>query len=591
MNRLSTPIKFEIYEGDRIVRTEILAEPTIKIGKLASSHLRIDDESVSRMHAVIEVSGPDQVVVLDLGSATGTFVNGERITKRVLRSGDSLTVGSVKVAIEVEGQATPRAAAQAARVAQRPAPAVALFDDDESGGPRALEVLALWGPTVVDVTHFNSDGKYLIGEAKNCNQFVDTSNVPQDPFPLASLSGGDMVVNVPSGTQGEVMLDGKVYQLDELRAAGKLTTGPAGSSSLRLPARARCRLQFGELTFLVNSVAAARKPHSAGFWQQLDPQLMRYIVAAFMLHALFYVIVKSIPEGADGLSMDGFDASDRFVEFILKPEDEQEEKTKNLFEDLGEAAAKAKDDEGSMGKKDSTERDRKFAVKGPVDQKDIQLAKSRARTEALRVADSAFNQLEGELQAVWGTGDRAVGSDAISALGNMMGERTGVAQGFAGLGAAGGGRGGGGFGEASIGVGNVGTRGRGGKGGNGNYGRGVTRTGRRKTKVPKIIPGKPTIQGSLDKETIRRVIRRHRNEYRYCYEKELNRKRDLNGKIIVKFTISGNGSVIASGIASSTMKNANVEKCLKKKIRRWVFPAPKGGGIVLVKYPFIFKPS
>lgn len=39
------------------------------------------------------------------------------------------------------------------------------------------------------------------------------------------------------------------------------------------------------------------------------------------------------------------------------------------------------------------------------------------------------------------------------------------------------------------------------------------------------------------------------------------------------------------------MKNANVERCLASKIKRWVFPAPKGGGIVIVTYPFIFKPS
>ena len=49
-----TPVKFDIYDGDRIVRTEILSEAAIKIGKLSSSHVRLDDDSVSRMHAVVE---------------------------------------------------------------------------------------------------------------------------------------------------------------------------------------------------------------------------------------------------------------------------------------------------------------------------------------------------------------------------------------------------------------------------------------------------------------------------------------------------------------------------------------------------------
>ncbi|MCA9559580.1 MAG: FHA domain-containing protein, partial [Myxococcales bacterium] len=90
MDQSNTPVKFDIYEGDKLVRTEVLAEQTIKIGKLSSSHVRIDDESVSRMHAVVEVNGPNEVVILDLGSATGTYVNGEPITKRKLNTGDQL---------------------------------------------------------------------------------------------------------------------------------------------------------------------------------------------------------------------------------------------------------------------------------------------------------------------------------------------------------------------------------------------------------------------------------------------------------------------------------------------------------------------
>jgi hypothetical protein len=30
---------------------------------------------------------------------------------------------------------------------------------------------------------------------------------------------------------------------------------------------------------------------------------------------------------------------------------------------------------------------------------------------------------------------------------------------------------------------------------------------------------------------------------------------------------------------------------MTKKIRRWVFPKPKGGGVVIVNYPFVFKSS
>ena len=58
MADVKVPIKFEIYKGDELVREEVLAQDVIKVGKLASSHLRLDDETVSRMHAVIEIDGP-----------------------------------------------------------------------------------------------------------------------------------------------------------------------------------------------------------------------------------------------------------------------------------------------------------------------------------------------------------------------------------------------------------------------------------------------------------------------------------------------------------------------------------------------------
>ncbi|MCB9523371.1 MAG: AgmX/PglI C-terminal domain-containing protein [Myxococcales bacterium] len=588
----NTPVKFDIYEGDQLVRTEILSEATIKVGKLSSSHLRIDDESVSRMHAVIEVGGPESVVLLDLGSSAGTFVNGEKVTKRSLRTGDQLQFGNVVVVVAIAGQEAPQAALPP-EVATVDVP---LFDESEevAGASRTMEVMCLWGTTVLDVQHIENGG-YTVGASEAASQYADPQFLGEDPFTLATAHGGEMVVNVPQGASGEVMLDGKVFTLEELAAAGKLAPASvANARALRLPARARCRVQVGHLTFLVNSVVAAPPVRSKGLMGALDGQLMRYLLTAGVLHGLFFLIVLSIPEDADSLDVDGFDMSDRFVEFILKPEEEKQEKLQDLFkgmkEEEGKAAEKAKGDEGKLGKKDSDDRDKRFAVEGPADNEEIQLAREQAKMEALRTADAAFNQLEGELSAVWGTGDRAVGSDAVSALGNMFGDQVGTAQGFGGLGTAGVGRGGGGFGEASIGVGNVGTRGRGG-GGQSGYGRGVSRLGQKSTKAPKVVPGDPVITGSLDKETIRRVIRRHRAEYRYCYEKELNAKRDLNGKIVMKFTIAGNGSVIAASVVETTMNNSNVESCIAGKIKRWVFPAPKGGGIVVVKYPFIFKPS
>lgn len=105
----------------------------------------------------------------------------------------------------------------------------------------------------------------------------------------------------------------------------------------------------------------------------------------------------------------------------------------------------------------------------------------------------------------------------------------------------------------------------------------------------RIRPGKTMVRGSLDKDVIRRVIRKSQNQVRYCYERALVNNPELAGRITVKFVISAEGNVIKAAIASTSLENEGVEKCVVRVVRRMRFPAPQGGGIVVVNYPFIFK--
>src|SRR5213075_2378513 len=111
MSDAKVPLRFQIFKGDELVREEVLSQDVIKVGKLASSHLRIDDETVSRMHAVIEIAGPDDISLIDLGSTRGTTVNGERITKTRLQSGDEVMFGDSRVHVTfldaAQAQLTP----------------------------------------------------------------------------------------------------------------------------------------------------------------------------------------------------------------------------------------------------------------------------------------------------------------------------------------------------------------------------------------------------------------------------------------------------------------------------------------------------
>jgi Zn-finger nucleic acid-binding protein len=85
----------------QVSRTLRLADEVIKIGRAASAQLRIEDDSITRMHAVIEVGELD-VRVIDLGSSLGTLVNGERVNAAVLRSGDEIRIGATTIGVTFE---------------------------------------------------------------------------------------------------------------------------------------------------------------------------------------------------------------------------------------------------------------------------------------------------------------------------------------------------------------------------------------------------------------------------------------------------------------------------------------------------------
>ena len=61
--------------------------------------------------------------------------------------------------------------------------------------------------------------------------------------------------------------------------------------------------------------------------------------------------------------------------------------------------------------------------------------------------------------------------------------------------------------------------------------------------------------------------------------------------MLTTFTIGPDGTVSESEIQQSTLADVTVGPCIAQAVRRWVFPKPEGGGIVVVTYPFSFTPA
>src|SRR4029079_11891367 len=79
---------------------------TIAIGRAVDNDVRITSGLVSRHHCRIE-SVPDGIWIVDLKSANGTFVNGERVTRHKLADGDRTSVRAVKISIQPQRASAP----------------------------------------------------------------------------------------------------------------------------------------------------------------------------------------------------------------------------------------------------------------------------------------------------------------------------------------------------------------------------------------------------------------------------------------------------------------------------------------------------
>lgn len=731
---MAITLNLTVMHAGEIIVEETYERDIVKIGRLASAHLKLEDPKVSRIHAVIEATSDGTgYSVIDMGSAEGTFVNGDRISKHRLSEGDEILVGDTRVVVSLgmgaaaaavasAHVATPPvpgdpalAAANPAQMAQGPQAQMPSLPDLSSMPPpapvasadlppintgdvvgsmpatapiaaqpvlqqpgvapvaqpmmqpgmqpgvasvapqmaaaapagyapgpesqlpypqpvyetqpppagyyqtdawgsvpnnlasegvpdteRQLEIKTLWGSSVLETINAYDTPVITMGDERkvsgwgplqrlvHCDIEIPSKGLPSSTYVVAEGTGRDncnYTINIPAGWEGQIeRADGTVIPLEHLRQGG------AGAEPGDMPGSVKYHLQAEETLYIawdhiVLQCRYIRRTRLVPppFASTLNYSWLNVLVLAFFFHLMAIVSFIATPRTQAELTEDIFKNPNRFAQFRLTPEQKKRAEKNSLLAKLraGAAGAKAKGKEGKAGRKDHS-KDKKqgrMAVKGEPDKKE--LAKS--------ALDKLFGGAKGgpSRSALFGSG--GLGGELKGALGGVTGAEVGDATGLGGLGTRGVGGGGGGLSMNSVGLGALGTHGRGGGGDGSGYGEGAAGLGKKADRDINISAGSPIIMGSLDKEIIRRVIKQHLAQIRYCYEKELVTSPGLFGKVATKFTISAGGTVQSASVAQSTLKNAEVERCITAKIRTWRFPKPKGGGIVIVKYPFIFK--
>jgi pSer/pThr/pTyr-binding forkhead associated (FHA) protein len=135
--------KLVILNQNMAGRTHELNVDRTTIGRVEDNTFQIADQSVSSHHCEVLLQGTD-VLIRDLNSTNGSFINGEKISENVLKPGQTLRLGQVELKLEAEGVSTtgaspapstpPSAPAKKATQGTTSMPRGVSLSDLESGG-------------------------------------------------------------------------------------------------------------------------------------------------------------------------------------------------------------------------------------------------------------------------------------------------------------------------------------------------------------------------------------------------------------------------------------------------------------------------
>lgn len=625
----------------------------VVIGSALSSDIRIQQNAVSNVHAVVEIDDSGTAQVYDMASETGVFINDNKILSQELKDGDELKIGfatltykrqlvsEAQVSVPASNVSTTGGGRKMFRDTQEDFRPLILEDernviqifDYPSSSEKAVQVVMYWGDVILDVKHVVEQKDVTLGETKN-----DAFVVPgMTGFPLVSFSGGAVLQF--SGDMTGVMRSGKqIIPLEQLKG----TRHNLGENDL-------AKLQYKEFTFYVSysPVPPALRRQRV---LERDPLYTRiWSLSLLSVAAIVGLFISLTPSK----QLTTEELPERVATIIFKPvpppppppkpkekppeppkevkppepvkpppppkkpppppkEPPKEVKpatpapkqvTKpvekpvvaNQTKGAPAKAAGGNAGEGARAKGPEGQKGEPNKPKAPVHMKDSkgnpnQTTPTKSNVQGQGNVEALFADVTGSISKTMAAG--SAGANAASK--NLKGMGAFTTQGNGGLGNMGSGAGGGGTSQNVEGLGTKGLGdGASGKGlGAIGSGGNLSGTGNGRPNVEVGNASETIIMGGLDKSVIDEVVRRHMPQISNCYRKGLNAsKGDFSGRVLSRWVISGAGRVTNAGVESSSLGNSEVERCLVGVIQRMIFPEPLGGGVVEVSYPFSFAPS
>src|ERR1035437_2479781 len=99
-------VKLVVLSVGMTGRTQELKAEKTTIGRVEDNTFQIAEPSVSSHHCEVVLKG-SEVLVRDLNSTNGTFINGEKVTEKVIKPGQILRLGQIEMRLETDAAAAP----------------------------------------------------------------------------------------------------------------------------------------------------------------------------------------------------------------------------------------------------------------------------------------------------------------------------------------------------------------------------------------------------------------------------------------------------------------------------------------------------
>ncbi len=516
----------------------------------------------------------------------------------------------------------------------------------------ALEVVMSWFGTILNVEHFVDVPQVTIGSERK-SHFGVPALLSSSYYALVTQSGSGYLLNLDPQMRGVIQSQGQLRSIKDLIDAKK-----ESGASLAIPLGKDdfAKVSVGDVDFYLSYTAAPPALKRSRLFEK-DPLFLRIAAVSLVLTAALLATLLSmepaqqieaeeIPERIATILYQPEKFPTRPIPKVekkpepptpvekpkveeKKPEPPKPKPTTKVDLQMKKIEPKPIPKELSTGKQSDKNQTAQKAAGAPGSQNEAKEgAGAKAKGESgVRGQKNApkfkENQDQANRPSPHGGEGRGSGNSEIKSEGNLdilkgasgkiqdllgnsaaqLGKGGEKLKGFGGfttagnggLALSGSGKGGGGTADSLGGLadkgqggGRVGT----GLGAAGN-GSGIV-GGRTRVALQRGGAEEVVVEGAIDTDAILAAILAHKDEFRLCYEKELNApgavaKNDLGGTVSTQFTIGSSGKVTEAGVnqGGTSLKDENVQRCIVRVLKDRVnFPSPAGGGVVEVKFPF-----